>query len=206
MARALAVAAAVAAVAIAGVAVLSAVSDTAGPDERPAAPPGETWTTTVNKARGVTVNLPPGWQRSAESLTPELLDPREVLSAATFPLAYRRGACNHMPDGALSAMGPTDGFVSVQERGGGAGVAGFPHRPASFGARAEPSRGDVTGCLDHPPDMAEYWMPFRDASRRFYALVVLGPRAPKQVRDEAFAILDRLRFDPAVQPGWKSTP
>jgi hypothetical protein len=114
-----AVAAAVAAVAIVvGAAVLSAVSDTAGRDERPATRDADQWTTTVNKSHGFTVSLPPGWQLSAESLTPDLLDPRELMSAATFPLAYRRGRCNHMPDGALRAMGPADAFVTIQERGG----------------------------------------------------------------------------------------
>ena len=205
-ARAVAVAATLAAVAIAGVAVLSAVSDTAGPDERPATPPADVWTTTVNKSRGFTVSLPPGWRLSAESLTPQLLDPRELLSAATFPLAYRHGACNHMPDGALTTMGPTDGFVSVQERGGSPGAAGFPPRPPSFGASVEQSDGDIASCLGHSADTREYWIPFRDAHRRFYALVVLGVRAPQRTRDEAFGILDRLRLDPTVQPDWKSSP
>jgi hypothetical protein len=207
-ARGLVVAAALAAVAIAGAAVLSAVSDTAGPDERPATPPTDVWTTTVNTPHGFTVSVPPGWQLSAESLTPELLDPRELLSAATFPLAHRHGPCNHMPVGALSAMGPADGFVSVQERGGGrrASVAGFPPRPASFGASVEQRDGDIASCLGHTADTVEYWLPFRDAQRRFYALVVLGARAPERVKDEAFAILDRLRFDPTVQPDWKSSP
>jgi hypothetical protein len=205
-ARALAVTVALAAVAIAGVAVLSAVSDTDRPDERPATPPADTWTTTVNKPRGFTVGLPPGWRLSTESLTPQLFDPRELLSAATFPLAYRHGACNHMPDGALTAMGPADGFVSVLERGGRSGLAGFPRRPASFGASVEQRDGDIASCLGHSADTREYWIPFRDAHRRFYALVVLGVRAPQRIRDEAFGILDRLRFDRTVLPDWKSSP
>jgi len=202
-ARALAVAAVLAVVAIPGVAVLS---HTAGPDERAATPPVDAWTTTVNKSRGFTVSLPPGWRLSTESLTPELLDPRERLSAATFPLVYRHGACNHMPDGALREMGPADGFVTVQERGGSPGAAGFPPRPPSFGASVEQSDGDIASCLGHSADTREYWIPFRDAHRRFYALVVLGVRAPQRTRDEAFGILDRLRFDPTVQPDWKSSP
>jgi hypothetical protein len=205
-ARGVAAVAALAAVAITvGAGVLSGISDTAGPDERPAPRPADTWTTTVNKSHGFTVNLPPGWQLSAESLTPNLSDPRELLSAGTFPLAYREGTCNHMPDGSLRSMGAADGFVSVEERGripqGSQG--GFPPRPASFGAYAKPSNGDLAVCLGDTPTV-EYWIPFSDANRRFYALVVLGRRAPKQTRDEAFAILDRLQFDPTARPGWKS--
>jgi len=208
-ARAVAAAAAIAAVAIVvGAAVLTAVSDTAGPDERPATRPADEWTTTVNKAHGFTVSVPPGWRLSTESLTPELLDPRELMSAATFPLAYRRGRCNHMPDGALRAMGPADGFVTVQERGGNprASLTGFPPRPASFGASVEQRPGDATACLGGTPRTFEYWVPFRDANRRFYTLVVLGRRASQRTRDEAFAILDRLRFDPTALPDWKSSP
>jgi hypothetical protein len=48
-------------------------------------------------------------------------------------------------------------------------------------------------------------MPFTDAGRQFYAMVVLGPDASAKVRAEAFAILDRLRFDPAVQPDWQAS-
>ena len=160
----------------------------------------------MNKSRGFTVSLPPGWQLSSESLTPGLADPRELLSAATFPLRFREGRCAHMPDGALMAMGPDDGFVSVQERGGRSSLAGFPPRPASFGASVEQRDGDIASCLGHTADTVKYWMPFRDAHRRFYALVVLGRRAPEKIRDDAFAILDRLRFDPTVQPDWTSRP
>jgi hypothetical protein len=207
-ARGFAVAAALALVAIVAVAALPVISDTAGPDERPAPRPADEWTTTVSKSHGFTVSLPPAWQLSAESLTPDLLDPRELMSAATFPLAFRQGRCNHMPDGALRTMGPADGFVSLQERGGGrqASLAGFPHRRASFGASAEARPGDVTGCLGDSPHTVAYWIPFSDANRRFYALVVLGARAPQRTRDEAFAILDRLHFDPTARPGWKSSP
>jgi hypothetical protein len=201
--RRLVAAAALAALAIA---VLSAVSER--PDERALQPPADDWTTTVNQARGYTVSLPPGWQLSGESLTPDLLDPRELFAAATFPLAYRQGRCNHMPDGALETMGPTDGFVAVQERGGRPrrDPRGFPPRPASFAGRAEQRGGDIGACLGGRPHTREYWIPFGDANRRFYALVVLGPRAPEKVREEAFAVLDRMRFDPAVLPDWKSSP
>jgi hypothetical protein len=206
-AREIAVVAALAAVALAvGAGVISLTSDSAGPDERPATRPIDAWTTTVSKPHGLTLSLPPGWTLSTESLTPNLADPRELLSAATFPLAYRQGRCDHMPDGALMTMGPADGFVSIQERGRQTSRAGFPPRPASFGASAEQSDGDIASCLGHTANTVEYFIPFSDANRCFYALVVLGARAPQRTRDEAFGILDRLRFDPTAQPEWKSTP
>jgi hypothetical protein len=117
-----------------------------------------------------------------------------------------RGGCNHVPDGALRAMGPRDGFVTVLERGRGARGTEFLPRPRRFAAFAGPDRrGDTTVCAHDTSDRLEFWMPFRDAGRRFYALAVLGRDAPPEVRAQAFGILDRLRFDPAVRPGWRST-
>jgi hypothetical protein len=198
------------AAATAVVVVVSLLDDSgpAGTGERPAARPVDRWTATLNEAHGFEVSLPPGWRLSEASLTPQLLDPRELLSAGTFPLRYRKGSCSHMPTGALKRMGPADGFVSIQERGGGrnSGTAGFPARPGSFVERARPESTDLSLCLDVEPHPITYWMPFSDAGRRFYALLVLGRDAPASTRAEAFAILDRIRFDPAVKPDWDSTP
>ncbi|HEU0318197.1 MAG TPA: hypothetical protein VFR49_12750, partial [Solirubrobacteraceae bacterium] len=58
-------------------------------------------------ARGVTVALPPGWRAAAASLTPHLVDPREVLAVGTRPLRYRPGGCAQVAGGALAALGRT---------------------------------------------------------------------------------------------------
>jgi hypothetical protein len=60
------------------------------------------------EARGVTVELPPGWEHADVSLTPSLVDPREVLSLATFRLRYRRTACAHVAGSALEDLGVRD--------------------------------------------------------------------------------------------------
>jgi hypothetical protein len=65
---------------------------------------------------------------------------------------------------------------------------------------------DLALCLDAKPRPIAYWLPFSDAGRRFYALLVLGRDAPASIRAEAFAILDRIRFDPKVKPDWDSSP
>ncbi len=207
LASGVALTAAVAAVVLAVLAVTDG-SGPAGTDERPASPPAERWTTTADERRGFEVSVPSGWQLAAATLTPNLGDPHELLSAGTFPLRFRAGACNHVPTGALETMGRTDGFVTVQERGRAprSQRAGFPPRPERFAARASPHRGDVSGCLPDARGLVEFWLPFSDAGRHFYAMVVLGGDAPASVRAEAFAVLDRLRFDPAAKPGWKSSP
>lgn len=165
------------------------------------------WTTGADPARGYEVRLPPGWQLSSESLTPRLTEPRELLSAGTFPLRFREAPCNHMPVGALRAIGPEDGFVTILERGRdpGSSWSEFAPRPDRFAGSAEPQRGDVSDCLDAQPGLVEYWTPFTDADRHLYAMVVLGPEASESIRSEAFALLDSLRLDP-VQPGWEASP
>jgi hypothetical protein len=177
-------------------------------DEREAVPgtPLDRWTSTAVPAWGVEGSLPPGWTRAAESLTPRLVDPREVFSAGTFPLRAADGGCHHLPAGALAAMGPADAFVSVQERGRGAAAGGFPPRPPAFAAAAtmEPAVG--SHCALGVGGATASWFSFADASRSFHALVVTGPDAPAGVRADAFGILDRLRFDPARQPDWDASP
>jgi hypothetical protein len=165
------------------------------------------WPTSTDAARGFTLSLPPGWQRAPESLTPRLTEPRERFSAGTFPLRYVQGGCNHVPDGALRALGPRDGFVTLLERGRGAAGTEFEPRPHRFASIAAADRqGDTILCSPDATGRLEFWTPFRDAGRSFYALVVLGRDAPADVRDQAFAILDRLRFDPNVRPRWRASP
>jgi hypothetical protein len=165
------------------------------------------WTTSTDAARGFTLSLPPGWQRAPDSLTPQLTEPRERFSAGTFPLRYVQGNCNHVPDGALRALGSRDGFVTLLERGRGAAGTEFEARPRRFASIAAADRqGDTILCSPDATGRLEFWMPFRDAGRSFYALVVLGRDAPADVREQAFAILDRLRFDPDVRPGWRASP
>jgi hypothetical protein len=200
--------AAIAVLLVAGAA--AAVIAAVGPldDADPTAADTQHWATTVNRTRGFALSLPAGWRPSGATLTPKLTDPRELLSAGTFPLRFRESTCNHLPAGALEAMDPRDGFISVYERGRdrASSWTEFAHRPEAFADRARPERGDVAGCLERRPRPVEYWIPFTDAGRHFYALAVLGADAAPELRTEAFEILDRLRFDPAVKPGWRASP
>jgi hypothetical protein len=160
-----------------------------------AAAPAPTYT-----ARGVTVELPAGWQPAHESLTPQLSDPREVLSVGTYPLSYRRGECAQMPSSALADLGRGDAFVTIQERGRGTGPDGFPPRPDHF---ATIDAMEAVECVPDP--LAAHWFGFSDGGRHFHVLVVFGPDAPTAVRDQGWAILDGLRVDPGVRPDWSST-
>jgi hypothetical protein len=186
-------AAAVIAAAAAGVVLLVA---------RPAAPdvelPAEAhWTTTSVPRYGLAVSLPAGWRLAARSLTPNLYDPREIMTATTFPAVPVPRACTPFP---AVALGPGDALVSVQER---AAVAGFARRPGHFGrAPASPiAVRMVEGCVGAAGEVS--YQDFSDGLRNFHALVVLDARASARVRDQAYAILDRLRFDPRFVPWWR---
>lgn len=157
-----------------------------------------------DQRRGYTVAVPADWHRANASLTPGLVDPREILSVATFPL---RGDefCE-----SLERVPPAEAFVTIQERGRGAyGQEGFPSRPRSFGPDPGlPGSSTWPYCAGgdgKPPiPMLDYWFGFSDAGRAFHVFVGVGKAAPPQITREAFGILNSLRFDPTVQPDWQS--
>jgi hypothetical protein len=156
------------------------------------------------RQHGLTAELPPGWQSAAESLTPHLVDPREELAVATFPLRYRQTECAQIPGSALADLGPGDAFVTLQERGlGAADGPDFPARPARFG----PELGGpfaASGCVGDA-HFTDHWFGFTDGGRAFHVIVAFGPQASAEVQRQAWAILDGLRVDPAVVPDWRSS-
>ena len=167
---------------------------------RQAAPP-----VAAVEAHGLTVGLPPGWQSAAQSLTPHLTDPREVLAVATFPLRYRATQCAHVAGSALEDLGPADAFVTLQERGLDASTTwpDFPARPAHFGPElGGPS--EASACVPSAR-FADHWFGFSDAGRRFHVMVAFGPRATAEVQRQAWAILDSLIVDAGVVPDWQSS-
>jgi hypothetical protein len=159
----------------------------------------------TERAHGVTVELPPGWQPARVSLTPDLLDPREVVSVATFPLRYRATRCGHIAGSALEDLGPRDAFVTIHERGvdPASSWPDFPPRPAHFGpALGGPS--EASGCVPSAR-FTDHWFGFSDAGRHFHVEVAFGPETPAAVQREAWGLLDSLRIDPGVRPDWRSS-
>ena len=171
---------------------LSAVLLAGCAEERPAA-------TSPAAGRGITAQLPEGWQATQTNLTPDLGDPRQAFAAGTYPLRYRRTECAQVPGSALADLGQRDAFVELEERGrGGGGV--FPPRPERFG----PSLGTESTSSDCVPGATfrEHWFEFQDAGRRFHGRVAFGPQATAETQDQAWSILDSLRIDGEVQPDW----
>jgi hypothetical protein len=149
--------------------------------------------TTVH-THGLTAQLPPGWQAAPHSLTPQLLDPKERLSVGTYPLRYRQFRCSHMPSSALHDLGPSDAFVTLQERAHGS-RAGFPRRPEHFGPHPHDARSDASECVPRKKGFVDHWFTFRDHGRHFYVLVAFGPRTSAKTRRQAWGILDGLRVE-----------
>jgi hypothetical protein len=157
------------------------------------------------QAHGLTVALPAGWQAAGTSLTPHLVDPREVLTVATYPLRYRRTACAQVAGSALEDLGPRDAFVTLQERGRDPGSTwpDFPERPAHFGPQLG-GRSEASACVPGA-HFSDHWFGFSAGGRHFHADVAFGPQASAATRAAAWTVLDSLRVDPATQPNWSSS-
>ena len=174
------------------------------------------WRTYHDRQWGYDVALPPGWHRAKRSLTPNITDPVEILTVATFPLRSGELLCG--TGGALTRVRPAEALVTIQERGIGAyGGPDFPPRPARFRPDPRlPGRSEWPYCAAtprherrwmpvQPVPMLDYFFGFGDAGRAFHVLVAIGRSAPAGVRGQAFRILDSLRFDPNVKPRWQSS-
>lgn len=154
------------------------------------------------------VEYPIGWTSADESLTPDLFDPREILSIGTFPLRPGGAAPTEasLPGKAIADIGPGDVFLTVQERVRRLGGLHVPTRPSSFGPGTG-CRSVDDGCLEGSSMAIEglrtWWIPFSDrpSGRDFYAFVAMGEEAYRDpVRSAAaWRVLDSLAFDPEQQ-------
>lgn len=185
---------------LAAVALIALVATGCGAADRerePAIEPRAGWTTYHDERRGYTATFPSGWHRARESLTPNLLAPREILSLGSYPLRYDaepRCPVPGCPVPALDGLGPTEVLLSIQEAGRG---AGFP-------ARRRPMRLPRDD-LRSPPGVKPCWRDrvewttfhsFGDAGRNFYVFAAVGTRVSLRSRRELQHVLDSLRFEP----------
>jgi hypothetical protein len=187
------IALALVAAAAAGALLLLAARPAPRDHERPAAPRWEHYSV---PRYGLDLSLPEGWRLAPRTLTPHLLDPHEVLSATTFPAGAPIERCAMLPAAALQRMGPTDALVTVQERGKGS--PGFAPRPSRFGAAAFTPVFATCAGPAFAGSVAR--TDFSDGPRNLSAIVALGADASPT---EAYAILDRIRYDPGYVPWWR---
>ncbi len=142
---------------------------------------------------GYSVALPAGWYRAARNLTPNLVDPREILSVATYPLRYKaRARCRipGCPTPALNGFRATDILMSIQERT----HARRATKDVAFDLeRRQVVRGGTGNCARG----LVAWYAFDDfaeAGRSLYVLVVVGKHAPATARADLRRVLNSLRF------------
>lgn len=180
------------AILLTGLGVLAGCGDSG--DRATRTPTG--WTTFHDAAGGVTVRFPSSWHRATESLTPNLLEPREILSLGTFPLAAGpHGHCSQMPVPALREAGAHDVFLTVQEREGAVrDERSFPPRtePFDLGAADDSEAQACVGGERRP--WRSHWVAFSDAGRPLYLLALIGEDAPPERVHELREVLDGLEF------------
>jgi hypothetical protein len=140
---------------------------------------------------GLSYSIPPGWHVAHGSLTPHLVNPRQVLTVGTGPLPSG-GACAQFPSAALGAMRDTDVLLAVQERLGA--TRSFPLRPSRFGLPASGSEAEE--CVYGQAAFVSHWFEFRDGGRGFHVLVAVGRAAPRWKVRQALGVLDSLRITP----------
>jgi hypothetical protein len=167
------------------------------------------WTVEIDRDHGFSVELPSGWTRAAGKITPQITDPLEILTVGTLPIAGAdpHGVCEPGSQPALPAFTEQDALVTLQESGRGAlriNPLSHPPRPDHFRPESFPHGSTFTDCFVGDLPVEDHWFGFADAGRAFHVLVIIGRAAPRHVRDEAWSILDRLRFDPHVRPDWKA--
>lgn len=161
---------------------------------------GLNWTTDEIADEDIAVSYPPGWRRSTVNLMPFLADPRELVALGTFDLPPGGKNCAHTPERALEEMKPTDALIVIEERtvfreGWVATRTDYPKRPLHFGP-TDGYSSEAGDCLDQPKAFFDRIIPFRDSGRRFYAYIALGDDVSPAIREEAWAILDRLEIGP----------
>lgn len=179
-----------------------------GHDATHVATPATSTTTAgeVFDGQGDRVQLPPGWHRATTPLVPYLGWPKEILSAATFPLAaddQGPGCDAQLPKGTLDAMQPTDAFVWVVES------SQNPQVPTDLDGRADPSEfpprpAHLSLDLFHAYDCSgPTWSYPRTTFRELYfsekghvigAYLALGDQITPEREAQALALLDSLEL------------
>lgn len=150
----------------------------------------------TDERHGYSVALPAGWYRARRNLTPELTDPRELLSVATYPLRYKRRArcrISGCPTPALNGFGPTDILMSIQER---VHARTTPEDVAIDLERRQTGLGAGAGSCTRDRVGWYAFEAFAEAGRSLYVLVVVGKRAPARERADLKRLLASLHFSP----------
>jgi hypothetical protein len=144
---------------------------------------------------GYSLALPAGWHRARRNLTPQLVDPREVLSVATYRLRYEHRARCYVrgcPAPSLNGFRSTDILLSIQERAHAQTTT--KNVTVDLRLRQTPRPG-FNSCARRR--VAWYvFNAFTQAGRSFYVFAVVGKRATAATRRELLRLLHSLHCRP----------
>jgi hypothetical protein len=158
------------------------------------------WSTYDDRADGLTMSFPSGWTMAAGNLTPNLINPKELVALGTYSLNTNTSSslCPQFPAAALNAMGSNDAFISIlgSEPIANSQTNPFPARSSggfdgSSGVNL--SKTDFPQCLAHPLNGNGQWIAFSQAGRNFYVLAAVGTSASATLRSDVYTILNSIQ-------------
>ncbi len=149
--------------------------------------------TYLDREHGFSISYPSSWRRAQKSLTPNRVEPRELVSVGTDLLVStpQDMNCAQASTRALRALGDTGALVSLVEVSDG-DVSTYPPRPDVFTLQ-DGVPGEATACVPEPEFTARVIF-FRDNGRGFFYAVFLGKNASTTTRREATGVLNSLRL------------
>ena len=149
----------------------------------------------IGSADGIEMAWPFGWDQAEENLTAAHLDPLELISVATFPLASEAGVCGPFPWQAVVEF-PADGaLLTLRERFRNVDTSQYPTRPNAFGPEAPPYVLPEGDCLDNTSrgDIGVMrWFEFTDQGRYLQLLVVVGTEVSDRFSTDVWDIANSL--------------
>jgi hypothetical protein len=151
--------------------------------------------THADEDRGFTVTYPADWTRSTEPPDPQVVDPVELVTMATYGPEVGFPGCETFPP----EVGDDDAYVQVLERDPNYQRETFPQRPAQFTPEGSQPFSGWKDCNGFSPNYDAYWIPFSDAGRNFYAFVAIGPEASEAREADAWEALNSLEVEPLVE-------
>jgi hypothetical protein len=157
--------------------------------------PTPDWRVYESAEHGFSVRYSLSWTRAEEVLTPNLEDPREILSLGTFTMTAGGDNCAHFAEHAVASMGSEDAFVSIQEREGNLAGPDVVNREARPLTLEDGYETELRDCLEAPATFTDRLIPFHDSGRWFYAFVALGSDVSDDTVHEVEGILDGLSFE-----------
>jgi hypothetical protein len=163
------------------------------------------WSKYRDTRHGFSVEYPASWRRARFPMFPPIINPRSLLAVSTFPIprGAGRGECGYVPSQVIERVGAAGAAVLLTELYGPGAKLLLRTQTRPQGFQLDRSH------LQRIPGPSKEWLfNFKVRDRFLTAAVVLGQQASQQLRREAVAVLDGLRFDPPPPDGtgWPGTP